>query len=177
MSDSERTAAEIQAEMDVPSHPVYTFPIDDFKAGVISKSAVVRHFQKLNPGLKVTGVGTFKIQHEEETISIELKTVKNMAQATDTTGLILPDPDEIKKLQDRCDLAVASCRKLQARVEEFEKALSDAQHFWKEDDLDNMEVALYRCDNFMGKQLAVEKDAAELGLEVPEPDDSDEDSV
>ena len=106
MAGHQKTAMEIQAEMDAPSHPVYTYPISDFNAGVISKTAVVRHFQRLNPDLKITGAGAFKIDHEKACVTIELKTVKKVKET--------PDPDEVKKLQDR--------------VEELEKVKTAAQN-------------------------------------------------
>ncbi len=95
MESNERTAVEIQAELDQPTYPVYTFPIDDFKAGVISKAAVVRHWQKLNPSRKIIKVGAFKIHHEEETVTLELKTEKKMGQLP---GI---DPDVIENLKAR----------------------------------------------------------------------------
>lgn len=141
MAGHQKTAMEIQAEMDAPSHPVYTYPISDFNAGVISKTAVVRHFQRLNPDLKITGAGAFKIDHEKACVTIELKTVKKVKET--------PDPDEVKKLQDRivelerfnaqlkeaCEYREGVINRTQAgraelsdRVEELEKVKTAAQN-------------------------------------------------
>ena len=149
MNDSLKTAMEIQAEMDAPSHPVYTYPISDFNAGVISKSAVVRHFQRLNPLLKVVTAGAFKIDHEKQCVTLELKTAKKIPDLGATDAPSTADADVIKGLQaenmalitkietrnlqlQNQDVALIPLReeniKLKDRIKELEKVETMAQN-------------------------------------------------
>ncbi|MCK5609617.1 hypothetical protein KAR91_47520 [Candidatus Pacearchaeota archaeon] len=141
----EKTAAEIQAEMDAPSHPVYTYPISDFSAGVISKTAVVRHFQRLNPDLKVVVAGAFKIDHEKQCVTLELKTAKKVVPGS------VPGVAEVQRLQARIveletfEAAVMKRHngydknnELCSRPATPEQAMQDLQDDW--DKLENIHV-------------------------------------
>lgn len=82
-----------------------SYPIRDIGSGVISKGQAVRHFEKKHPEYQVVSVSNFKINYQDDTISVRVSVKKKWVNLPDDNQkpqklLLSPGYDELKKNYD-----------------------------------------------------------------------------
>ena len=60
-----------------------SYPIQDIGGGVISKGQAVRHFEKKHPEYTVFAISSFKIDHQDETISVRVQVKMKAAKVAE----------------------------------------------------------------------------------------------
>lgn len=67
-----------------------SYPIGDISHGVVSKGMVVRHYEKLNAKYLVVAVSSFKVDHQDESVTIRIQ----VKPRTSEKRVVLPDDNQ-----------------------------------------------------------------------------------
>ena len=96
-----------------------TYDVSVFGDGLISMGRVMRHYEELHPEYRVTRVSKFRIDHDTQTVNIDMwVTPKAAKKDSESPALLSPGYDELKR---NFTLLTARLEAAEIQIAEFKK--------------------------------------------------------